>query len=97
MTTTRIPAAIAQIAARFGLSEDELLQQALVSFLREKKRQVLQLRLDILSRYGVDSIAELESRIAQGLVIEHPAWEDLIAAENLAARLDELDAHLGTL
>ncbi len=82
-----------QIAGFLELSTDDLFRQALISLLREKKRQVLQLRLDILARYGADSIADLESKIAQGLVVEHPAWEDLIVAENLTARLEELDAY----
>ena len=43
MTVASIP----NIAASFNLSESELYQQALVSFLREKKRQVLQARLEI--------------------------------------------------
>ena len=86
-----------KIAVSLGLSEGELFQQALVSFLREQKRQVLQYRLDILARYGADSITDLESKIAQGVVVEHPAWEDLIVAENLTARLEELDAYLDDL
>lgn len=90
-------AAITEIAASLGLTEDELFHQALLSFLREKKRQVLQLKLEILARYGADSIADLESKIAQGAVVEHPAWEDLIVAENLTARLEELDARLDDL
>ena len=94
MSTTLVPAAMARIAGDLGLSESELFRQALTSFLIEKKRQVLQHRLDILARYSVDSISELEARIAQGIVVEHPAWEDLIVAENLSARLEELDAHL---
>jgi hypothetical protein len=35
--------------------------------------------------------------IADGAVAEHPAWEDLIVAENLTASLEELDAHLASL
>ena len=89
-TTTRI-------AVSLGLTEGDLFQQALVSLLREKKRQVLQLRLDILARYGADSLTDLESRIARGIVVEHPAWEDPIVAENLTARLEEFDAHLDSL
>ena len=61
------------------------------------KREVLRHRLDILARYGADSLADLESKIAQGVVAEHPAWEDLIAAENLTAHLEELDAYLDDL
>ena len=86
-----------KIAASFELTESDLFQRALVSFLREKKRQVLQLKLEILARYGADSIADLESKITQGSVVEHPAWEDLIVAENLTTRLEELDAYLADL
>lgn len=86
-----------QIASSLGLTEGELFRQALVSFLLEKKRQTLQLKLEILARYNADSLADLETKIAQGIVAEHPAWEDLIVAENLTARLQELDDYLDDL
>ncbi len=86
-----------KIAASFGLSEEDLYRQALESFLRDKKRQVLQMKLEILARYGAKSIADLEARIARGDVVEHPAWEDLIVAENLEEHLEELDAYLADL
>jgi hypothetical protein len=97
LASTTLAATASQIAASLGLSEGELSRQALASFVREKKRQVLQLRLDILARYGVESVAELESKIAEGAEVEHPAWEDLIVAENLGSRLEELDAYLHRL
>lgn len=83
-----------EIATSLGLSESELFRQALVSLLQEKKRQVLQLKLEILARYGAGSVAGLESSIAQGAVVEHPAWEDLIVSENLDARIEEIDGYL---
>lgn len=89
--------AVTDIARTFGLSEPELYRQALESFLREKKRLVLQQKLEILARYGSVSLADLETRIAQGLVEEHPAWEDLIVVENLVAHLDELNDYLKNL
>ena len=64
-----------QIASSFGLSENELFEQALVSFLRDKKRQTMQIKFDILRRYGADSITDLENKIAQDVVVEHPAWD----------------------
>jgi len=94
---TAVMTAKTEIAESLGLTEDQLFQRALVSFLHEKKREVLQHRLDILLRYGADSLADLESKIAQGVVAEHPAWEDLIVAENLTVRLGELDAYLDDL
>jgi len=97
MAMTSVTTATTKIASSLGLTEGDLFQQALVSLLREKKRQVLQLRLEILARYSTDSLADLESKIAQGAVVEHPAWEDLIVAENLTARLEELDAYLDDL
>ncbi len=85
------------IAQSMGVSESELLQRALSTYLQEQRREVLKTRLDILARYAVQSIAELEERIANSEVPEHPGWEDLIVAENLGARLEELDAYLRNL
>jgi hypothetical protein len=50
-----------------------------------------------LTRSMGKGIIPLEPKIAQGIVVEHPAWEDLIVAENLTVRLEELDAYLGDL
>ena len=97
MAATPVATTEAKIAESLGLTERELHQQALESFLHGKKREVLHHRLDILARYGAESVEDLESKIAQGVVAEHPAWEDLIVAENLKARLEELDAHLRDL
>jgi hypothetical protein len=97
MTEISVTATASKIATSLGLSERELSRQALISLLCEQKRQVLQLGLNILTRYGADSLEDLETKIAQGSVVEHPASEDLIVAENLTARLEELDAYLGRL
>lgn len=95
--TVAITPEISKIAASLGLSEQELFSQALVTLLQEKKRQTLQLQLEILARYGADSIDDLETKITEGRVTEHPAWEDLIVVENLTTRLDELNAYLDDL
>ena len=86
-----------EIARSMGVSENELMHRALTTYLQEQRREVLKNRLDILARYGVRGVAELEARIANAEVPEHPAWEDLIVAENLGARLEELDAYLRDL
>ncbi len=84
----------AELATAFGVSEAELFRQAFISLLQEKKRQVLQLKLEYLARYGAKIPSELESKIIEGSVVEHPPWEDLIAAENLDARIEEIDVYL---
>ncbi|TEU19087.1 MAG: hypothetical protein E3J21_04620 [Anaerolineales bacterium] len=89
--------AAADIATSMGLTQEEMLQQAMVTFLIEKKRRLMQDRLEIMARYGVSSLEELEERIASGDVAEHPTWEDLIVAENLTAKVAELDRYLQRL
>jgi len=86
-----------RIAQFLGLSETELMRQALRSLLLDQKRAVLQTRLEILARYRATDIAELERKITDGAVVEHPAWEDLITAENLGSRVEEIDAYLRDL
>lgn len=85
------------LAQSMGLSESELMHRALTTFLQEQRRAVLQTRLELLARYGAKSVVELVAKIEAALVPEHPAWEDLIVAENLDARLEELDAYLRDL
>ncbi len=84
------------IARSLGMTEDELMEQAIRRFLFEKRREILQERLEILARYHVETLKELESRIASGQTAEHPAWEDLITLENLDASLEEMGAQLGS-
>ena len=88
---------LSQIADSFDLTEDDLRQQALMSFLKDKRREALRLRLEILSDYGVSDALELETKITTGAVAEHPAWENLIVVENLNFRLQEIDDHLQKL
>ena len=74
MSSTTLAATASQIATLFGVSEDELSRQALVSLLLEKKREVLQLRLDLLTRYGAESVLDLETKIAQGAADASVLW-----------------------
>lgn len=85
------------IARAFGLTEAELMEQALRRFLLEKRREILQEKLGILVRYQVETIQQLEENISTGKVVEHPGWEDLITVENLEASLEEIDEHLRSL
>lgn len=86
-----------EIAQFLGLSESELMQRALITFLQEQRRAVLEAKLEILARYRVRTITELEAGIADTTVAEHPGWEDLITAENLEARLEEINGYLRDL
>ena len=81
---------LADVSSHIGMTEEEAIASGLESFLLERKRLILQERLEILARYGAASIEKLEAKIDEGEVPEHPAWEDLIVAENLVERAREI-------
>ena len=76
---------IRKVAEDTGISVEELKVSSLLAFLREKKKKIMLERLDILARYNVKSSDNLEIKIKNGEIAEHPAWEDLILLENLEA------------
>jgi len=80
-----------KVAEDTGVSLDKLTASGLLALLREKKRKIMIERLDVLSRYGVLSADELDKKIKEGTVAEHPAWEDLTLVENLEAAIAIID------
>ena len=63
----------------------------------EKKRKFQDERFEILSRYQVTTIVELENKIKSGEIIEHPAWEDLIELKNIEVEIREIDGDIQSL
>jgi len=88
---------IDEISRYTNIDKDLLITRGIQSLLREKKRNVLLEKLKILSRYGSTSKEELERKIKDGSIGEHPAWEDLILVENLEAELAKIDGYLTDL
>ncbi|MGC9444912.1 MAG: hypothetical protein ACP5E9_08335 [Candidatus Methanospirareceae archaeon] len=80
-----------------GIKREEIISLSLLSYLIEKKRACMRDGLELLKRYGVRSAKELEEKIKEGTVLEHPAWEDLIAVENLEARIKEIESDIRNL
>lgn len=85
------------IATHMDMTEEEVMRQALLVFLQERKKSIMRDRLEILARYNVSSVNELEERIATGKIPEHPTWEDIIVAENLSTRVTEIERYLQRL
>lgn len=82
---------IKKVAEDAGISVEELTLSGFLLFLREKRRKVMLDRLDVLTRYGVASIEDMENKIKHGEASEHPAWEDLILLENLESAIAAID------
>lgn len=84
-----------EIAEKVSISPDILIREGLRSFLMDRKRELMIERLEMLLRYGVETIDELEQKIRKGETPEHPAWEDLIDLTNLEDELkgiqDDID------
>jgi hypothetical protein len=82
---------IKKIADDTGISVGELTISGLLAFLREKRRNVMMDRLEVLDRYIVSSGEEIERKIKNGEIPEHPTWEDLILIENLESAIAQID------
>ena len=88
---------IEDLSKKYGVSAEELIRAGVELALKERKKSYLCERLEILSRYGVSNVQELEERIQRGEVPDHPAWEDLIDVKNLDAEVKEIDGDLGAV
>jgi hypothetical protein len=93
-----IPGALMDEISQFvNVDRDTLIARGVASLLKEKKRQVLLERLQLLTRHGVRSRQELEGAIQEGKVEEYPTWEDVIVLENLDAEIARIDGYLENL
>ena len=89
---------LAHVAKDLGLSKDELLVGSLLEYLKSKKRDCMAEKLEILSRYrNISTSKELEEAIKNGMVVEHPSWEDLIGIENLEDKIKKLDKEIESI
>ena len=88
---------VEEMARELGSTPDELIHESIRTFLEEKIRFSRAEQLEILRRYEVQSAKELEAKIKDGTIPEHPAWEDLINLENSLAYQKRLKELLRTL
>ena len=88
---------IEKISKKYSVSTEEFILSGSILCLEEKKRQYNLDRLEYFSRYGVSLIKELEVKIKDGLVPEHPAWEDLIEIENIESEVKEIENDIKSL
>ena len=88
---------IRKVAEDTGISVEELKVSSLLAFLRDKKKKIMLERLYIFARYSVNSSDNLEIKIKNGEIAEHPAWEDLILLENLEAGIVLIDGDIKSI
>ncbi|MCP4422974.1 MAG: hypothetical protein GY803_00635 [Chloroflexi bacterium] len=81
------------VAQELNIDPDALWQESLSAYLARELRLTELDISDLQDRYGVVSPKELKAKIDSGDIYSHPAWEELIEWENLAAyqmRLNQL-------
>ncbi|MCP4422817.1 MAG: hypothetical protein GY805_39915 [Chloroflexi bacterium] len=81
------------VAQELNIAPDSLWQESLNAYLARELRLTELDISDLQDRYGVVSPEELKAKIDSGDIYSHPAWEELIEWENLAAyqmRLNQL-------
>jgi len=85
------------IAQKLLISHEQLLRDSLKSYLLARKQELMNEKFEILSRYTVTNINELAEKIKQGIVKEHPSWEDLIDLKNLEEEIQGIQDDIGRL
>ena len=86
-----------KIVTVFNVEPETVMREGIELWLAKRREEILEEIEGILSKYGVGSVDELERKIADGDVPEHPAWEDLIEVENLLEGLKKIEELLDDL
>jgi len=82
---------IEELSKKYSSSPDEFIRHGSTLAIQEKKRNLQIERLEIFARYEATTVEELENKIREGTVPEHPAWEDLIEIKNIEDAIREID------
>ena len=88
---------IEKLSKKYSLSTLDFIKIGSSLAIKEKRREFQLEKLEILARYRVATTNELKRKIEQGVVPEHPAWEDYIESKNIEAEIKELDSDIRTL
>lgn len=88
---------IERLSKKYSMSPEEFIKLGSALAIKEKKRGLQIERLEILSRYEVETLEELEKKIKKGTVLEHPAWEDLIEIKNIESEIAEIENDIRSL
>ena len=76
-----------KLSKQLGITENRLLDESINVFLEKELRNSSAEILKIKTNYKVSTLEELKHNIEEGIIEEHPAWEELIYWENLTKRI----------
>lgn len=90
-------AILERVSKVLGVPPNELVKKGLEGLLEAQLRICFAEINEVKTRYEVKSATELEKKIENGGIAEHPAWEDLIGLENLEERAKRIREELVAL
>ncbi len=91
---------VRHLSKDLGINEDALIKEGIIEYLKSRIKVCMSDRLEIMSRYHVSSLDEFEKKVREGIIPEHPGWEDLITLENLETSINKLKkelSHVGNI
>ncbi len=92
--------AVKHLSKDLGINEEALIREGIIEYIKSKIRACMRDRLEIMSRYKISSLDEFEKQVREGVIPEHPGWEDLITLENLENSIKKLRkelSHVGNI
>lgn len=90
-------AILERVSKVLGVPPNELVKKGLEGLLEAQLRICFAEINEVKTRYEVKSATELEKKIENGGIAEHPAWENLIVLENLEERAKKIREELVAL
>lgn len=85
---------IEEVAKKLKIDPEKLLRESLLKWFEDELAKTNAEIAELLIKYKVNSLSELEVKIKKGQVPEHPAWEDLIILEELIETKKRLEEGL---
>jgi hypothetical protein len=85
---------VERVSKSLGVTPEALISSGVEEYLKTRLRIIQTEIHELETKYEVNKPAELEERIKQGKIEEHPTWEDLIHYENLIDRAEKIRQEL---
>lgn len=82
---------VERVSETLGIERKNLIENGLRAYLEKEKRRLNSEIRDILTKYGVDSMEELDERINEGELSETETFDDFTRLDYLIDRRDKID------
>ena len=91
LQTTEI---LSNVAEELNISDDDLIRMGMQSYLERQLRAIQAEIFEVLSRYNVDGIEDMEERYRTSVLEEADSWQDLQRLDHLEYKRDQLQTLL---